>query len=74
MFKIKDGYKLELQTPETIKILCSTKKLIDKTKNGESDVTKRFSWAKVCDKNWSKKWFIRWSISCQQKYKVEPLC
>ena len=28
--KIKDGYKLELQTPETIKLFGSTK-LIDKT-------------------------------------------
>ena len=35
MFKIKDGYKLELQTPKTIKLFGSTKKLIDKTKNGE---------------------------------------
>ena len=35
MFKIKDGYKLELQTPETMKLFGSTKKLIDKTKNGE---------------------------------------
>ena len=35
MFKIKDRYKLELQTPETIKFLNSTMKLIDKTKNGE---------------------------------------
>ena len=34
--KIKDGYKLELQTPETIKIFRSTKKLTDKTKNGEN--------------------------------------
>ena len=36
MFKIKDGYKLELQTLETMKLLGSTKKLIDKTKNGEN--------------------------------------
>ena len=36
VFKIKDGYKLELQTPETIKIFRSTKKLTDKTKNGEN--------------------------------------
>ena len=36
MFKIKDGYKLELQTPETMKLFGSTKKLIDKTKNGEN--------------------------------------
>ena len=35
MFKIKDGYKLELQTPETMKLFGSTNKLIDKTKNGE---------------------------------------
>ena len=36
MFKIKDGYKLELQTPETLRLFGSTKKLIDKTKNGEN--------------------------------------
>ena len=35
MLKIKDGYKLELQIPETMKLFGSTKKLIDKTKNGE---------------------------------------
>ena len=35
VFKIKDGYKLELQTPETMKLFGSTKKLINKTKNGE---------------------------------------
>ena len=35
VFKIKDGYKLELQTPETMKIFCSTKKLMGKSKNGE---------------------------------------
>ena len=33
VFKIKDGYKLELQTPETLKLFDSRKKLIDKTKN-----------------------------------------
>ena len=32
VFKIKEGYKLELQTPKTIKLLGSTKKIIDKTK------------------------------------------
>ena len=36
MFKVKDGYKLELQTPETLALLDSTKKLIEKTKNGEN--------------------------------------
>ena len=36
VFKIKDGYKLELQTPETVKLFDSTKKLTDKTKNGEN--------------------------------------
>ena len=36
MFKIKDGYKLEIQTPETIILFGSTKRLIDNTKNGEN--------------------------------------
>ena len=36
MRKIKDGYKLELQTSETMKIFGSTKKLIEKTKYGEN--------------------------------------
>ena len=35
VLKIKDGYKLELKTPETMKLFSSTKKLIGKTKNGE---------------------------------------
>ena len=35
VFKINDGYKLELETPETMKVFGSTQKLIDKTKNGE---------------------------------------
>ena len=33
VFKMKHGYKLELQTPETIKLFGSTKKLIHKRKN-----------------------------------------
>ena len=36
VLKIKDGYRLELQTPETMKLFGSTKKLIDKTKNREN--------------------------------------
>ena len=32
MFKIRDGFKLELQTPETMKLFGSTKKLINKAK------------------------------------------
>ena len=36
MFKIKDGYELETQTPETIILFGSAKRLIDKTKNGEN--------------------------------------
>ena len=27
MFKIRDGHKLELQTPETMKLFSSTKKI-----------------------------------------------
>ena len=34
--KIKDKYKLELQTSETMKLFGSTKELIDKTKNREN--------------------------------------
>ena len=36
VFKIRDEYKLQLQTPETIKWFVSTKTLIGKTKNGEN--------------------------------------
>ena len=36
MFKIKDEYELELQTPETMKLFGGTRNLIDKTKNGEN--------------------------------------
>ena len=34
VFKIKTGYKLELLTPETMKLLGSTKEVVDKVKNG----------------------------------------
>ena len=33
-FKIKDGYKIEIQMPETMKF-GSTKKIIERTKNKE---------------------------------------
>ena len=36
VFKIKTGYKLELLTPETMKLLGNTKKVVDKNKNGEN--------------------------------------
>ena len=36
IFKIKNGYKLELLTPETMKLLGSTKKVVDKDKSGEN--------------------------------------
>ena len=35
MPKIKDGYKLELQTPERMQSFGSTEKVIDKTTNKE---------------------------------------
>ena len=35
VFKIKTGYKLELLSEETIQLLGSSKKVIDKNKNGE---------------------------------------
>ena len=36
MFKVKDGYKPELQRTENMKIFGSAKKLRDKTKNVEN--------------------------------------
>ena len=36
VFKIKTGYKLELLTPETMKLLGSTKKDVGKDENGET--------------------------------------
>ena len=35
-FKIKDGYSLELLTPETVKLPGSTENKITKDKNGEN--------------------------------------
>ena len=35
IFKIKIGYKLELLTPETMRLVGSAKKVVDKDKNGE---------------------------------------
>ena len=36
LLKIKNVYKLELQTPKTIKLFGSSKMVIDKTKNAEN--------------------------------------
>ena len=36
VFKIKNGYKLELLNPETMKLLGSTKNVVDKDKNSEN--------------------------------------
>ena len=36
VFKIKKGYKLDLLTPETMKLLGSTKKVVDKDENSEN--------------------------------------
>ena len=35
VFKIKEGYKLELLSEETMQLLGSSKKVIDKNKDGE---------------------------------------
>ena len=35
VFKIKTGFKLEFLTPETMRLLGSTKKVVYKDKNGE---------------------------------------
>ena len=44
MFKIKGGYKLELKTPETMKLFGITKNLMDKTKNWEKAPS---SWSSI---------------------------
>ena len=36
MFKIKNEYELELQTPKTMKLFGSSKISIDKIENGEN--------------------------------------
>ena len=36
VFKIKNGYKLELLTPETMKLLGCTKNVVDKDENSEN--------------------------------------
>ena len=36
IFRIKTGYKLDLLTPETMRLLGSTKEVVDKDKNGEN--------------------------------------
>ena len=36
VFKIKTGYKLELLTPESMKLLGSAKKVVDKDENSEN--------------------------------------
>ena len=36
VFKIKTGYKLELLTPETMRLLGSTKKGVDADRNSEN--------------------------------------
>ena len=36
VFKIKTGYKLELLTPQTLKLLGSTKKDVDSDKNSQN--------------------------------------
>ena len=38
VLEIKDRYKLELQSPETMTLFGSTKKLADRTKNGVAEV------------------------------------
>ena len=43
-FKIKNGYSLKLLTPETMKLLGSTKNKITKDKNGENVLHKLLKW------------------------------
>ena len=45
VFKIKTGYKLESLSPETMKLLGSTKKDDDKGKDGEDVLKTRICWS-----------------------------
>ena len=42
VYKISTGYKLELLTEETMQLLKNSKKVIDKSKNGELELLKLF--------------------------------
>ena len=65
LVKIKDGYKVELQTPETMKLFGSTKKIIDKTKNGEN--VPSLEVVEVV--------FVQWNlVDKQYQQKSEALC
>ena len=44
MFRIKDGHKLALWMPETMKLCGSTKKLTEKTNNRENTPSLESSW------------------------------
>ena len=63
MFKIKDVSNLELQTPETMKLFGSAKKLIDKTKNGKSVLSLEVVEAVLVQCNLVDNLYLRYSIS-----------
>ena len=44
VFKVKTGYELELLSPEMMKLLGSTKKDVDKDKNGEDPPNNKTLW------------------------------
>ena len=65
VFKIKDGNKLELQTPETVKLFSITKKLIGKTKIGEKWPSIEVVQGDLVQCNW---------VDNQYQQKSEVLC
>ena len=48
-FIVRTGYKLELRSPEMMKLLGSTKKDVDKDKNGEDPPSNKTSWRRCND-------------------------
>ena len=76
MFKIKDGYKLELQTPQTMKLFGSTKKLIDETKNGENVLKWLNITCNLVDNQYQEKFEVLCSFTPNKSYayllNVEP--
>ena len=73
MLKIKNKYKLELQTPETIKLIVSTKKLIDKTKNYEKSWNgwSSFGTVQFCKKLYQQKSLVLYTLYAMN---AVPIC
>ena len=72
MFKIKDDYELELQTPETMKVFGNTHKKINKSRNRENMPTLEVieevlvQW-NLADNQYQQKFEVLYNFSWQHK-------